>query len=527
MIEKDKGILSLNIDAIKPVKGEKVAFTNFTNPETQSTKLKEVISYLYYNGESFASTDLLKIRKLIMGSLIECRKKNVKLVCPEDEAKEIVDYYFLDGIKEDMPSYNKSNVITPKLSWGSRHPHWKNFFKKVLPTAAVGGILAGGITYALKDSPVGPGVSGSGFSVWSNVINYSLIGFAAGAVTAKAIDVGTRLHYRIHYTSVSKNLKKIAECDEITDEVIKTLPIDKLLEKIAATQNKMFAAKGIFGAIGNYFRNKINRNRLHSVYSFVGRYAEKIGTNDSEIIEYIKQRVGELNTESLFEVLNILNTKNKHKKQFSGDIYAAAEISRRDKKDVPMLQRLYKNNICDIITAALFTEPKDAGIDLEVGPVVVEEKRVIERKIEAEKRVEDYTPEFVNPEVDGTYVITPETSKKPEEPTPAPVEPEVIEGEPKDDALEDVTPEEVEEKPEIAEVVGPKHRIIEQMIKQLKNNNVRATAIFEDGTKYVKNTRIDGNLEMANAIAAAIIEEVMDDPDKYYELATNSEKTSD
>ncbi|MCQ2555760.1 MAG: hypothetical protein MJ149_00305 [Clostridia bacterium] len=530
MVRAD-GTEKLNLDAVRAVSGSDINFSGFTKPEEQAAQLKEITSFLYYNREAFSEDDLKKIKKLVVKSLLECNDNDVKLPCPEGEAKELVAYYF----------------EAPQMSWGIRHPFLKFLGKKVLPAAALGAGLAVGITLATQGSTVGPLVSGSDFSVWANIIDAFLIGGGTGAGFILGVDFFTRLHYRLEYTGLKKNLKKM-KTTELTDEYILTMPIGKLMQKIIATQQTILDNPN--QRIRNFFRNKINRNRLHSLNSFVKRYKKAKGLSadeDDELTKNIARCKKALQTDSCLNVYYGFAETGTIKKQLNADIYAAKNLTKRQKKDVVTLTKSHSSEIENTIVDAFFEEPAHVEVAPAPAPEPTPAPAPAPEPTPAPAPViEEPTPEPTPVESDPSLLepeMKPEEpapeakpEEKPEEPTPAPVEEkpveeapvesEVIEGEHKDDVLEDVKPEEVKPAPEVAEVVVPKHRIIEQMIKQLKNNNVRATATFEDGKKYVKNTRIDGNLEMANAIAAAIIKEVVDDPDKYYELATNTEKTS-
>ncbi len=473
MVRAD-GTEKLNLDAVRAVSGSDINFSGFTKPEEQAAQLKEITSFLYYNREAFSEDDLKKIKRLVVESLLKSNENGVKLPCPEGEAKELVAYYF----------------EAPQMSWGIRHPFLKFLGKKVAPAAALGAGLAVGITLATQGSTVGPLVSGSDFSAWSNIINAVLIGGGTGALVRIGISFSTRLHYRLEYTGLNKNLKKM-KTTELTDEYILTMPIGKLMQKIIATQQTILDNPN--QRIRNFFRNKINRNRLHSLNSFVKRYkkAKDLSADeDDELTKNIARCKKALQTDSCLDVYYGFAETGTIKKQLNADIYAAKNLTKRQKRDVVTLTKSHSSEIENTIVDAFFEEPAHVEVAPAPAPAPAPEPTpapapVIEEPTPEPTPVES-DPSLLEPEMkpeEPTPEAKPE--EKPEEPAPAPVEEkpveeapvesEVIEGEHKDDVLEDVKPEEVKPAPEIAEITPKKldtktavlYSLVQQRLNQM------------------------------------------------------------
>ena len=315
---KDKGYINAENDIdLKDVKASDVkyllehskenvhryesVFNNLKHDKlnVQSEKILSMIGFLNANYSHFSKKDFATARKLVINILVDCMekvfdKKESEKISADDKEKvsvkfygdkikfqELMDYYFTDKLQHEVEESKIKDVKAKDLVLAKnpkRHPGTKKIAKYSLVSGIIGAVAS--VVPALVTQSLTVGhfiISGSS---WDG-LGFALIGaagFAVGASVIPLLQLGINKHYQHKYANVKKTLKQIENKAEVTEEVLKQLPITKLMNKFTSTAK-------------NHKHNRINRNRLHAIINFKDELKKKCSADDYKqqaVIEYLE-----------------------------------------------------------------------------------------------------------------------------------------------------------------------------------------------------------------------------------------------
>lgn len=273
--------------------------------------------------------------------LIEDLPMSAGLGLKEDEATQLYDNYLLK-------SEHKMKKMHPKTMFAAKKvgiPIVATVIVCALIGAAIAtsGLVAGALPF-LTDS------------LLLNIGSLATLGALAGAIIAPAAiiikNAIVKSYYARKYGIKTNNLSQVlaSNIQNVADIENLNLPISNLFEKFKKTEEKIKQnkhSKNPFKRIGNYFREKTNRNRAHAILDVLKMTNNEIAHTEDE---------SSRNKLKIFQRYIVDQTKDLELSRKYADIFTRFRVDKKDKNKIADLKSNHAQEYRKLAISAL-TKP--------------------------------------------------------------------------------------------------------------------------------------------------------------------------
>ena len=321
----------------------KIKFVDTSELSTKPEKYQSYIKFLLNNSNQITND---KAAAKTLMDLIEDLPMSAGLGLKEDEAKQLYDNYL-------SKSEHKMKKMHPKTSFAA-----KKVGIPIIVTVIICAIVGGAIATSGLVAGALPFLTDS---LLLNIGSLATIGASFGAIIAPTVIAAknaiVKSYYARKYGIKTNNLSQVLSANiqnvedfNVADIENLNLPISNLFEKFKKTKEKIKQnkhSKNPFKRIGNYFREKTNRNRAHAILDVLKMTNYEIAHTEDPIN---KRKL------ETFQKYIVEQTKNLELSRKYADIFTRFRVDKKDKNKIADLKSNHAQEYRKLAISAL-TKP--------------------------------------------------------------------------------------------------------------------------------------------------------------------------